>query len=108
MSKLMVLTATVVLVSALVGTAFAATTKKVSIKDNFYSPKSLTVNRNDTVKWVWRGSNRHDVRVSKGPVKFHSAIKTSGSYTKTMKSRGTYSIFCSVHKSTMKMTVKVK
>lgn len=109
MNKLLVLFVSVALIGAIASTAFASTTKTVAIKDNFYSPKALTVKQNDKVKWVWRGSNRHDVRVSRGPVKFHSAIKSSGTpYVRRMKKRGTYSIYCSVHKSTMKMTLKVK
>lgn len=109
MNKLLVLFVSAALVGAIASTAFGSTTKTVAIKDNFYASKALTVKQNDKVKWVWRGSNRHDVRVSKGPVKFHSATKSSGTpYVKKMKTRGTYSIYCSVHRSTMKMTLKVK
>ncbi len=76
--------------------AFAAP-KTVSVRDNSFSPKSMTVKKNTTVKWVWRGSNPHDVRATKGPVKFRSAVKTSGSYSKKLTRKGTYSIICTIH-----------
>jgi plastocyanin len=46
--------------------------------------------------------------VTKGPVKFASKTKTSGSFTKKFKKKGTYKLVCTIHAPAMKMTLKVK
>jgi plastocyanin len=81
----------------------------VAVKDNVFAPKKLTVARNTTVRWVWRGSNPHNVTVTKGPVKFKSkpAI-TKGSYSRKLTRKGTYTILCTIHAPGMKMTLTVK
>lgn len=84
-----------------------AATKTISIKDNFFSPKSLTVSKGTTVKWVWKGSAPHNVTVTKGPVKFKSATKFSGSFSHKMTRGGTYTIVCTIHAG-MKLTLKVR
>jgi plastocyanin len=93
-----------------VGVAFAAipafaATKSVSLRDDVFSPKSLTIKKNTTVKWTWRGDNPHNVTVTKGPVKFHSATKTSGTYAKKFTRKGSYSIVCTIHAG---MTQKIR
>lgn len=102
----------VALFAAIAATALAAT-RTVTVGDNYYVRSSgvptVTVKRNDTVKWVWRGDSSHDVRVKKGPVKFKSPIKTSGTYRRKMTRRGTYVIYCVVHgqrDQSMKLVVK--
>jgi plastocyanin len=84
--------------------AFAAT-KTVSLKDNSFSPKSLTISSGTKVKWVWKGSNPHNVTVTRGPKKFASPTKTSGSYTKVFHTKGTYTIVCTIHQG---MTSKIR
>ena len=76
MRKLLV----VVSVAALAVTAFAvvpaqSATRAVSVKDNFFSPKSLTVSKRSTVKWSWKGQAPHNVTFHT----VHSATKRSGS-----------------------------
>ena len=108
MRKPMLLAATVA-VTAVSITAIPAlaATKTVSVKDNFFSPKSLTVKKGTKVKWSWKGSAPHNVTVTSGPVKFHSSTQTSGSFSKTFSKKGTYKIVCTIHAPGMKMTVKV-
>ena len=79
----------------------------VRVKDNFFSPKTLTVSKGTTVTWRWRGRAPHNVTVTKGPVKFHSATKTSGTYSKRIRTRGTYRIVCTIHAG-MRMTLTAK
>ncbi|MEV4422400.1 plastocyanin/azurin family copper-binding protein [Patulibacter sp. NPDC049589] len=86
----------------------AAATKTVEVDDFHFSPASVTVKRNTTVKWIWVGKAEHDVEVVKGPKDFHSKVMTTGSYTKKFTKKGTYRIDCSIHSSIMKMVVKVK
>ncbi len=86
--------------------------KSVAVDDNYFvhrgAARTVTVNRNDTVKWEWKGSNPHDVTVTRGPVRFHSPTQSSGSYRKKLTRRGTYKILCTVHAPRMRMTLKVR
>ena len=83
-----------------------AGTKTILVKDDFYSPKSTTVSSGSTLRFVWRGDSLHNV-VATGPVKFRSSLKRTGSYSKRVTRRGTYTIVCTVH-SGMKMKVVVR
>jgi plastocyanin len=86
--------------------------KSVEVDDNYFvregAPRTVSVKRNDTVVWRWEGSNPHDVTVKRGPVKFNSKIKTSGSYSKRLTRRGTYKIICTLHAPAMRMTLEVE
>ncbi len=100
------------LLAVTAATALAAT-KSVTVGDDYFvrdgGVPTVTVKKNDTVRWVFRGDSSHDVTVSKGPVKFSSPVKVSGSYSKKMTRKGTYSIFCSIHGAkdqSMKLVVK--
>ena len=89
------------------GSAGAATTRTVTVKNIRYSPSALTIARGDTVRWVWRdGSIRHDVRFKSGGFK-PSRLQSTGSYRLTFKRSGTFRYFCSVH-AEMKGRVTVK
>ncbi len=100
MHKLIALVAGVAVTGALAATAFAAT-RTVTVGDNYFVTRSgvptVTVRKGTVVKWVWRGDEAHNVRVTRGPVKFQSQIQTSGSYRKRMRRRGTYRIICDIH-----------
>jgi plastocyanin len=85
-----------------------AATKTVQVKDNKFVAKSITVSKGTTVKWVWKGKAPHDVTVVKGPSKFRSSVKTSGSFSKKLTKAGTYQLVCTIHMPNMKMTIKVK
>jgi plastocyanin len=107
MKKLVAGGVAVVTAGALAVPALAAT-KSVQVKDNKFVAKSITVKKGTTVKWVWKGKAPHDVSVTKGPAKFKSAIKTSGSFSKKLTKKGTYTIICTIHQPDMRMTIKVK
>jgi plastocyanin len=108
MRKPMLLAATVA-VTAVSITAIPAlaATKSVTVKDNSFSPTSLTIKKGTKVKWTWKGRAPHNVTVTSGPVKFHSATQTSGSFSKKFSKKGTYTIVCTIHAPGMKMKVKV-
>jgi plastocyanin len=99
--------ATVVAAGALAIPAFAAT-KTVQLKDNVFVANKITVKKGTTVKWVWKGKAPHDVKVTKGPVKFGSKVQVKGSFAKKLTKAGTYTIVCTIHAPGMKMTVTVK
>ncbi len=100
------------LFAVLAASALAAT-KTVKVGDNWFVRPSgtptVTVSKGTTVKWTWVGDKNHNVRVTKGPVKFASPIKESGTFSKRMRRRGTYTIICDVHgkgDQSMKLVVK--
>jgi plastocyanin len=106
MKRMFALLAALALLGALAVPALAAT-KSIALRDTFFSPKSVTVKKGTTVKWVWRGRLPHNVTVRKGPAKFHSSTKTKGSFSKKLTKRGTYRIVCTIHPG-MNLTLKVK
>ena len=92
--------------------AALAATKSINVGDDYFVRSSgvptVTVKKGTTVKWVWKASAPHDVSVTKGPAKFKSSVKTSGSFSKKLTKAGTYTIVCTIHAPDMKMTIKVK
>lgn len=84
----------------------------VSVKDDFFSPKTKAVSSGATVKWQWRGESSHDVvfrRVPSGASKRSSTIKTSGTFRRSFSKNGTYRYVCTIHEDDgMKGTVKVQ
>jgi plastocyanin len=99
--------ATAMAAGALAIPALAATTT-VQVKDDKFVAKSITVSKGSTVKWIWKGKEPHNVKVTKGPAKFGSTTQTKGSFSKKLTKKGTYTILCTVHAPDMKMTVRVK
>ena len=99
--------ATAVAAGALAIPAFAAT-KTVEVKDNKFVANKITVKKGTTVKWVWKGKAPHNVKVTKGPVKFGSKTQVKGSFAKKLTKAGTYTIVCTIHAPAMKMTITVK
>ncbi len=102
MRKLLVLIALAVtaVVSAALATSAPSATR-VNVGDDYFVRPSgvptVTVSKGTKVKWVWTGRDLHNVKVKSGPASFSSPSKTSGTYTKRMRRRGTYTIICTVH-----------
>jgi plastocyanin len=93
--------------AALAIPAFAAT-KTVRVDDDFFSPRTVTVKKGDTIKWRWVGENPHNVKSTSGPASINSgAPKVRDTYSKKMTKKGTYKVVCVVHPN-MKGTVRVK
>jgi plastocyanin len=102
------------IVAGLAGTlssqAYGAT-RSVNVGDNWFvrdgRPTSVTVSRNDTVRWRWTGRGQHNVVAQRGPARFRSPVKRSGTYSKKLTKRGTYRIVCTIHAPDMRMTLRV-
>jgi plastocyanin len=105
------LLATALAAAVAVPTANAAT-RTVRLGDNWFVRESgstrVTVDRGTRVRWRWTGRNPHNVVVRRGPVRFESAIKRSGTYRKRARRRGTYRIVCTIHQPAMRMTLVVR
>ena len=113
MRKLLAVGLLTALLAALLTAGPALSKRKgVEVDDDYFvrdgKPATVTVKRNDRVVWEWEGANPHNVTVTKGPVRFHSKTKSSGTFSKKLTKRGTYKIVCTIHKPGMKMTLKVE
>lgn len=80
-----------------------AATKTILLKDDVFSPKSLSVKKGAKVKLKWAGHHPHNL--VGGGVK--TAVKTHGTQTVRFKKKGTFTLVCQLH-SGMKMKLKVK
>jgi plastocyanin len=106
----------VVLLAALAATLLVAVPaiskrRSVEVDDNYFvregSPPTVRVKRNDTVVWVWEGSNPHNVTVTSGPARFNSRTQSSGTYRRKVTRRGSYGIVCTIHAG-MAMRLRVR
>lgn len=93
--------------------AHASATKRVSVRDDLFVAKSVTIKSGDRVKWTWRDSNDHNVtfrKVPKGASKKPRAkTRSSGTFTRKFTKRGTYRYVCTIHEDFgMTGSVKVK
>jgi plastocyanin len=87
--------------------AGASATKRVTVGDDFFRPRSVAIDRGDTVRWRWTGRNPHNVTVTRGPSRFKSSTRRSGSYSKRLRRRGTYRYICTIHSASMRGRVVV-
>jgi plastocyanin len=88
--------------------SLGASTKIVLVKDDFFSPKKLTVKKGTEVRWLWKGKESHNIAVANGPSNFRASKRKKGHFEHTFKKKGTYSIVCTIHAPDMHMTIKVK
>jgi plastocyanin len=91
-----------------VAPSLGASTKTVSIKDNRFVPKSVTVAKGTAIRWVWKGRSLHNVAVATGPSSFRAGTRKKGHFTHTFTKAGIYQIVCTVHAPDMRMTVTVR
>ena len=79
------------LVVLMVVPAQSATT--VSVKDNFFSPKGVTIKKGGSVTWKWAGRTVHNVTFRST----HSKTQTKGSFSVKFKNKGTFAYRCTIH-----------
>ena len=76
------------------GGARSAGSHTVTLKDIAFHPGDLSINRGDSVTWVWRdGETEHNVTFHG----FHSRTQAHGSYTVRFAHSGTFSYECTLH-----------
>jgi plastocyanin len=85
-----------VAVAAVAAVPAESATTSVSVKDNVFAPKSKTVERGTTVRFVWRGRAAHNVVIS-GPRRASSAIQVKGTYRFKATKKGSYRVVCTLH-----------
>jgi len=99
----------IALVAVAVPVAHAAT-ERVKVKDNFFKPKLVEIVKGDKVRWVWRGSDIHNValkRPGSRRITHASAFKTEGRFTFRFRRVGTWRVLCETHPRKMRMRVIV-
>ena len=88
--------------------AHAASTKTVAVKNNSFSPTSVSVKKGDKVVFRWtQGGVPHNVTPAKGGKGSATSSKKGFTYTKTFTSAGTFNYVCTIH-ANMKVSVKVR
>jgi plastocyanin len=113
MRKLLVVSLLVAVLAALAAAGPALSQRRtVEVDDNYFvredgAPR-VTVRRNTTVVWEWEGRNPHNVTVTRGPTRFRSSTRSSGTYRRKVTRRGTYRIVCTIHDPGMRMTLRVR
>ena len=110
MRKLLVAALVVAVPAIFASQALAARTVKVG--DDYFvrkgDPPTVTVSKGTRVIWRWVGDDLHNVRVTRGPRKFHSDYQDSGRFSRKLRTRGTYKLVCTVHQPDMRMTLRVR
>ena len=83
---------------------------KVRVMDNFFDPRSVGVAQDEKVTFVWKGTNRHNVRFTKvpeGASRKGSKPKRDGRWSRRFSKPGLYRYVCSFF-SGMRGTITVK
>jgi plastocyanin len=91
--------------AAVGGSAAAVASRPVAVGNDWFSPRVVTIDAGDRVRWTWRGGGRpHNVA---SPKLGDSGIKTRGSYAMTFRRSGRYPYRCVLHEG-MTGTVVVR
>ena len=61
----------------------------ITVGDNFFSPRAVTISTGQSVVWVWTGANQHSVTFNDSTI--------AGSAVQSTATTGTFAYFCSVH-----------
>ena len=108
-------TAVVALVPVASGGSTAPVAKRtVQVADDYFLPPRLTVRPRTRIVWRWLPENEatHDVKLRRGPTgvrRFQSDPATADfAFRRTLYKRGTYSIICTFHRTSMRQTIVVK
>jgi LPXTG-motif cell wall-anchored protein len=78
----------------------------VSIGDNFFSPRQVTVNTGDTVTWRNNGQVAHNVTANDGSFR-SGTINPGRTYSNAFSSAGSFSYYCTIHGQGQSGTVTV-
>ncbi len=79
---------------------------EVRVGNNFFNPSPRTVTAGTTVTWTWNaGSVQHNVTFTGGP---SSATQSSGTFTRTFTTAGTFNYLCTVHGAAMSGSIVVQ
>jgi plastocyanin len=73
----------------------AARTVSVAVRNDLFAPKTVSIARGDTVRWVWRSRGRkHNVA---SPSFGDSGVRRRGTFAVRFARAGRYAYFCYLH-----------
>jgi plastocyanin len=73
---------------------------RVEVHDNFFDARSVTIDRGESVRWAWKGDNKHNVvfkKIPKGASKRRIKSRNSGQATRTFTVSGNYRYVCMLY-----------
>jgi len=77
----------------------------VTVGNNLFTPSALTVTVGTTVTWTWAsGAVSHNVTFDDG---VHSGTQSTGTFSRTFTTAGTYQYHCTIHGAAMSGTITV-
>lgn len=86
----------------------AASSKSVAVKNNSFSPKTVSIKKGSKVVWKWtQGGVPHNVTPENGNPGSKTSSKKGYKFTKAFPKAGTFKYVCTLHPGAMKMTVRV-
>ena len=104
--KKLIAFAALMVIAALAVPAYGAT-RTVRVDDNFFSPESISIRKNDTINFRWVGDAPHNVTKTRGPSFTRIANRRSGTVARKFRRVGTYRLVCTIHGG-MDMRVRVR
>jgi len=93
---LLLLACAALIPAAALGGGHMAAGHSVVLRELRFHPPNLTINRGDSVTWLWRDSGTEHNVTFQG---FHSRTMGHGSYTVRFTRSGTFSYHCTIHGS---------
>ncbi len=72
---------------------------RVSVRDNYFEPRSTEVPEGGQVTWRWRGENRHSIRFTKvpeGAARKGASTRVEGRWKRKFHRPGVYRYVCRV------------
>ncbi|MBE2319835.1 cupredoxin domain-containing protein [Solirubrobacter sp. CPCC 204708] len=107
MRRTLIAGAAVIAAAVAVAPAQAGSTKTVAVKNNAFSPGTVSIKKGDKVVWRWtQGGVAHNVTPASGGAGSRTTSTKGYTFTKTFTKAGTFRYVCTLH-SSMKSTVKV-
>ncbi|MHB8511769.1 MAG: cupredoxin domain-containing protein [Actinomycetota bacterium] len=104
----LVLASAVLLATALAPYPSIASTSSVTIADYSFTPKTITINKGDSVLWTYTSSGQKQHTVTADDNSFGSGtLNPGGTYKHKFDVAGTFNYHCSIHPTLMTGTVKV-
>jgi len=69
----------------------------VTVGDNFFNPRNVTINVNDRVVWTWTGISSHTSTGQGTPPLWDSGYRTSGTFSRVFDTAGRFNYYCIPH-----------
>jgi plastocyanin len=93
MRKLLAVLPLAAVATALAVASAFGSSHTVTVKDNFFSPKTASIKKGSKVTWKWAGKVAHNVTFKT----VHSKTQAKGTYSLTFNRKGTFGYRCTLH-----------